>query len=319
MSRAIKVLWIVIGCVFVVGVILTVAGFALGATGSAWLDRTGLHFGGRELHSVELAGNAEAFEDIDIAMIRAEVEIVSSNNYGYALSYQGIYDPTVEVRNGKLSVLEDSGDWQFGLGDWRIGLVQAFNPEEAQGTVLTVYVPRDAQLDSVTAVVASGGSVFNGNGIAIRSLDYKSASGAIELRNLKLESLQLDTASGDVSLDEVTATDASLNLISGGLVGAALKLENLTLQMTSGDVSLAGEITKNLSVNMVSGDVSFELDGNEDDYRCNVSSISGSVRINGWEVEGSSWRGQGGSGSNNASARIEIESISGSVNIDFRG
>lgn len=310
MSRGIKVLWIVIGSIFVVGAILTAIGITLGGSGSLWLGRDGIHFGPQEQNATEFADtDSEPFSNIDVELIEADVEIVTGSAYGYTFTYTGNQDPSVEIAGGTLKVKENFDVWPIRiLGLWDL------HTSEAK---LTVYVPEEASLDQVTLYTASGETVLTSNQISIEHLDCKSASGDVVLAGLQLGSLSLDVASGDVSLSEVKASSAYLNLMSGWLNYEGAELESLDLNMASGHAAITGEITSHIKVQMASGDIDLNLKGNEDDYRYEVNRVSGDIRVNGRSVSESSWPSSSSSGSGSALGLVEINTTSGSVNLNF--
>ena len=313
MSGRMKVLWIIIGCLFALGLVLAGTGFALGATGRAWYDSNGLHFGNLNNRTIELAeDNTEPFEDINISLIEADVEIIVANNYGYEFTYTGTNEPEITVRNGTLTVKEHTENWHINIfGFWNFFDTSA---------TLKVYVPRNATLDNVSLETASGSTMLNGNNVSIRELSCQTASGDIRLYDLSLEKLRLDVASGDVNLNNVSATSATINLMSGWLTYRGAELETLEMNLASGDVTLEGEITRLLQLHMTSGDANILLVGDKDDYSFDIKKISGEVRIDGQRVDG----GFGGPGLNHSSsgtgqgAHIEIDITSGSVNINFK-
>ena len=315
MKRGIKILWIVIGCVFALGVALSAVGFALGSTGGAWFDRQGLHFGTGE--HIELSDRStEPFKDIDIKLLEANVEFIVAENYGYEFSYTGNREPKVEVRNGVLTVVEHEDNWHINLFNWNWGNWVFYDTSAS----LKVYVPKDASLNNVSLNMASGNTVFNGNQLSINDLTCNSLSGNIKLADLKLQHLTMDVASGDVEMKNVSALNADFNILSGWLHYSGAKLDNLTLNMTSGNLDLEGEVSKMLELRMMSGDAKILLSGNKDDYSFEFRKVSGSVRVNGQRID---W-GFDGPGTNSIQSstgrggHISIDTTSGDVDINFK-
>ncbi|MDR1087827.1 MAG: DUF4097 domain-containing protein [Coriobacteriales bacterium] len=315
MSRGIKVLWIVIGSLFAAGVFLSVAGYAFGGTGRAWFDRDGLHFGQRVAQTYEIADlNSEQFDYATIELIEANVELVPASSYGYKLSYTGYREPSIEVSRGELNELRIRGE----SDTWHIGM--DFLPWDLfdHHAMLTIYVPSDATLDSINLYTVSGSSSLQGNDVRARHVNYRSASGSVDLKALTLEQLVIDVASGDVRLENVSAKGATFEMISGRLDYNQGTVDSLVLDMVSGRISFKGTVTSGLSVHTVSGDADLELTGSEDAYSLALNRVSGDVRVNGRLVNDSalpSSTSTGGDG--NAAGNITIDTISGSVNIVF--
>ncbi|MDR2036057.1 MAG: DUF4097 domain-containing protein, partial [Coriobacteriales bacterium] len=209
MSRGFKIFWAVIALLFVLGVVLAAVGFALGATGNAWYDRRGLHFGINESRTLELVeATTEPFEKVEIRLIDADVEFIVAEDYGYEFTYVGTREPSIAVKNGTLEVVEQEGNWRWNImGFWTLFETTA---------LLKVYVPHDAVLENVNLTTASGNTLLNSDAIRINNLDCKSASGNFDLMGVDLKTLSLDIASGDVRLENVSANRATINLLSGG-------------------------------------------------------------------------------------------------------
>ncbi len=310
MNRGIKVLWIVIAGVFALGIVLAGVGLALGATGTAWIDRNGLHLGPRYAEALEVSDlDSESFSNIDVQLVEADVELIVSDSYGYEFAYHGTREPIVEVNGDTLRVVENPLEWGFQL----FGLWNFWD----QDAVLKVYVPEDATFDSVTLHTASGETVLDGSNIDISQLDCKSASGDVKLSNLSLEWLYLDVASGNVTLKTVVATQADINMISGRLNCTGTEADSLTLNITSGDAFFEGKVVDELRLTMISGGANFELAGSENDYSFNIDRLSGDIRVNGRSVSEDSWPSSSFN-NGNGRGRVDIETTSGSVNINFR-
>ncbi len=312
MSRGIKTLWIVIGCLFAMGIVLAAVGFALGATGSAWFDRRGLHFGVQDALPYEASDlDSEAFENINIELIEADVELVVGTGYGYEFSYLGSAEPIVEVSNGTLRVVENDDGWRVNI----MGFWSMWNHQQAK---LTVYVPGDAALSNVKLATVSGDTYLGGESVPIKSLTCQSASGNVSMGDLDLERLDLEVASGDVRLDSVTAKEANINIISGRFDFDQGSLDNLVMDMASGDVWFKGTVTSSLALRMISGNADLELTGSEDDYSFGINRINGEVHINGRSA-GDSYLPESTSigAASEDKAHIQIDTTSGSVNIIF--
>lgn len=313
MSRGMKIFWGVIGGLFAVGVILTTLGFALGATGNVWFNREGLHFGSRAQKETSLSDlNTEAFEAIDIELVSVDIKVLVAKSYGYELDYYGTQEPIITVANGKLKIIEDPDNGGFGLMSlWNRG---------SQKAKLTIYVPSEAELDTVHLVSVSGDTSFEGDQINMGTLDAKSASGNISLQKVSAENLALELASGEVYLDVVSAKTANIQVLSGNLVCDETTLESLTMDITSGNARFKGRVTAHLNLTLLSGNANFELIGSKDDYRFNFNRTSGDIRVNGQTVSDSFLPDSAESSDDPSGALglINIETTSGSVNIDFR-
>lgn len=310
MRRGIKIFWIVIGSIFALGLALAIIGFALGASGRAWLDSTGMHFGNQETTTSVLADSAsDSFRNIDVTLIEADVEIIVASDYGYEFTYRGSNVPEVSVSNGTLKVVEKSV-----INNWTLNIFGSWNFFETSSR-LKVFVPADAALDVVSISTASGATVLNNRQIEIRKLVCQSASGDVRLSDLSLEQLNLDVASGDIEMHNVSANDVRITMMSGSLTANAVKYRNLKLDLASCDIDIQGEISDQLNINMLSGNVKIRLTGNPDDYSYEVTNLSGDVRINGRSMGFGTGIFETSSG---RSSYIVINTTSGDVDISFK-
>ena len=315
MSRGMKIFWIALGCLLAAGIALTSIGFALGGSGNVWFNQTGIHFGSRDARTIELLEkDTEAFENIDIKLVSADVEIKSAETYGYELSFFGTNEPEVGISNGTLKIVEAPNNWHFNIFGWGNNFLQ-----EAK---LTVYVPEGAVLDDVKLYTASGNTTLNleeSDEISLVRLDCKSASGDLALNGLNLKVLVVDVASGSVNLNRVTAANASVDMASGDFRYDDASVDDLKINAISGNVTFSGKIAKSLQLSMVSGDARFDLDGAEGDYEFIVKKVSGNVTINGNSAsEGFVPSITDINEESDTIGRIDINLTSGRVDINFK-
>lgn len=306
MSKGIKILWAIIGCLFGLGIILCAVGIAMGGSPNAYVDRSGLHFGG-ESQTYELSDyNTEEFDSIDVDLLASNVSIVESDSYGYEFAYTGTSDPKVEVHNGTLSAQENH-NWALNLfGFWR----------DDFGSTLTVYVPAQTDLKKVNISVASGDTSLEATDLTIDEAKVESASGFLRLEGLKINNLTVDTASGDVRLLNIEADKIKVSMASGKLSAQGVFAQTFKVDIASGDVDFEGEVVDTLDLDMVSGDADFTLPGSEDDYSFDMDKLSGHVRVNGYDI---SDLGHFGASQNaRTRAHVDIDLTSGSVNFTIK-
>ncbi len=177
------------------------------------------------------------------------------------------------------------------------------------------------------------------------AVSINSASGSVECRDVTLEALSvkladgdvtaervvsrgkvsLSTASGDVTLQDVSAPEVSLNTVSGDTDLSGVKTGVLTALSVSGDVdgenlaaanrlsttAVSGDLDLELSlpcggVNLetVSGDVQLTLPGPDSLYAVAAKASAGSVNVSGRPDSGPNL--------------VRIQSMSGDISVDFR-
>ena len=145
------------------------------------------------------------------------------------------------LRGGELSILS--------CGEGVGALVQVPDKE------LTVLVPerfspREIDLDSASADVAV--RALNVKGM----LTIDTASGDVRIEDLRCSALDIDVASGDISLADVSCDGLELDTASGSITADALVCRDVEADTASGDVSLVfSEAPRSVDADSMSGDV----------------------------------------------------------------
>ena len=114
----------------------------------------------------------------------------------------------------------------------------------------------------------------------LESLKLKTASGDLELKDIKARSLFLETASGDMEGSNLTAEDMHIKCVSGD-AELALKARHLYAKSVSGDLELnILESPESLTAESISGDIEVRLPAGS---QCNLrhQSVSGDVHVGG--------------------------------------
>lgn len=179
---------------------------------------------------------------------------------------------------------------------------------------------------AVSVNTASGD--VKAEGIKLSSLSLRLVSGDIELDDVEVAGkLSAVTASGDVEIASVRASEISLNTTSGDVEASGLRCGGLTARSASGDVEIDGgaEILNKLSVvtvsgdidaapalpcpaidcESVSGDVHLELPGSEGLYTVITRTNSGDVSIGGNALSGPN--------------SVRVKTLSGDIDVSFGG
>ena len=125
----------------------------------------------------------------------------------------------------------------------------------------------------------------------------ETASGDVELTNVKAQKLRLRSASGDIQLERICAELLAIESRSGDMeLQQVLAKEEFLCRSTSGDISLtgcdapkmgfatvSGDITgsllhgKRFSSRTVSGDI--HLPGGTPEGECTISTVSGDANL----------------------------------------
>lgn len=193
--------------------------------------------------------------------------------------------------------------------------------------IVTVTVPKELFMEQVKVDSGSGKVLLEG--FRSDSLMVDSGSGSVVINDVTTKRMNIDSGSGRVSLARTEAEETGLITGSGGITAEDADLGRLTLDSGSGSVALRNVIAEQAEVDSgsgsvlvegkLTGDCEFEtgsgsltlrLDGREEDYLVKAECGSGTFRVNGRKREEGSY-------GTNVAGELNIDSGSGSVNVEF--
>ncbi len=99
----------------------------------------------------------------------------------------------------------------------------------------------------------------------------------IELPEDYKNSLDIDSASGDIYLDDLTLKSLDIDSISGDIAQGNLKTDDLYIESISGDIELGEIVSRKIRIDSIAGDISFSIDEQMGDIE--ISNISGDVNL----------------------------------------
>jgi DUF4097 and DUF4098 domain-containing protein YvlB/polyhydroxyalkanoate synthesis regulator phasin len=170
----------------------------------------------------------------------------------------------VETRSGEISISQWRGaplSIESLSGEIQLDVIEAprltMQSKSGEATVRALTVPGDFRIDTTSADQRIGDCEIGGL-CAVKTL-----SGDVEMANLKLRGLTVDTVSGDVEFKAGVDVNgrAVIKSISGDLDIKDLAASEVGVNSTSGDVDLglSGAFTGSISASTVSGDLSVAL------------------------------------------------------------
>lgn len=156
-----------------------------------------------------------------------------------------------------------------------ISPLNIFNNRPAEDYTITVSVPA-AMLGKIKINTASGGADISG--VTAQDLELNTASGNISI-NAYCENIKVQSASGNITVTNPTDKTAKLLrtcTVSGNAVVDGYKAESFSIHSVSGNTSYRGVMgTGNISVTSGTVDVTYaEWNGD-----LNISVISGNVNV----------------------------------------
>lgn len=192
----------------------------------------------------------DSFEEAEINMTYADVEIVATENE-FAIEYELHGDePEYEVKDGKLTFTQSTTN--------NNGFAVDFSgAQKFKG--LIIYVPTES-LSSIK-IDSSHGDVIIGD-LEVPSVELNLSYGDVELSNLKVdELLKISNSNGDV-------------------VETGCTFNNIEADLSYGDVEFVdAKITGNASFNNSYGDIEITLTNGEISY--DLTTSSGDISVNG--------------------------------------
>lgn len=307
--------FIVCGVIFCIGMVMTIGGAAAGgvdgmkkiAEKNDWISE-----GPGELTSdyyldvdgfdkVDVSGEADVFlvtekyftskdwlDDHDLGKALAMIEGSPAPEAGQVLVLRGdkVEKPEVKTEKGVLTIkapdlVHDGINFDF---------------SDVMVTPQVYVFCSDDELESIKADMLSGD--LNCTGISFRKAD-------------------IDSASGDVSMKDVTGKSTTMSLESGDTRMTG-KFSDTKIDCTSGDVKMSGELTGETLISSASGDAEIDTELAAKEYTLDLNAISGDIKISDGddeeEIDEYPAKIQRGDGPN----KIRIETTSGDIDVSFQ-
>ncbi|MCI8351323.1 MAG: DUF4097 domain-containing protein [Oscillospiraceae bacterium] len=156
-----------------------------------------------------------------------------------------------EVKGGRLTI-QAYPDWS-----WNIFGFAGNQPRKD----LELWVPASVELDEL--LVNSASAKIDVEGVAARDVEINTASGDITAQDVKATQMTMGSASGKLELAGCTVEELSLNSVSGS-VTAQGAFEEVNVENVSGSVQVHSEaMLKDLNVDTVSGSITIAIPENK--------------------------------------------------------
>lgn len=292
---------------FLVGVVLSGVGWAMGAETSievpvgeerihvGW-DGVGLS-GWSGTSGTETAAAEEAelapFTRVDVELSNGTVTVSSGETYGIRLS-SGSRKLQYSLEDGTLKV------WDEEL----IGVQFA-----ERGGSVEIFLPDGAALTDADITSALGGLELKN--VQVETLNIQADLGDITAEGLQAGSAVLTAECGAVNLTSVEADELEAELSLGDMTATGLAVaDRLTVTSSLGSVSLEGELGESVSVTADMGDISAVSSRAEQWYGYELSTDLGEITVNG-QNRGTSASQEGETGT------MELHSDAGGITVRF--
>lgn len=260
MKKSMRTFLTICGIVIGVGLILGIAGLALGGIQGLpgvearvpWISFGSGH--GIEEQSVDV----EPFESIDLESDMAEVQLIEGNKFAVEMSYDKEDSaPQVEVKNGTLFITPgpDRHTWvNFDL----------FGSREE--TRLKIYYPKGTNFTVVK---------------------IQNDMGTVTAADLTAKTIELSTDTGDMELDRITADYMDLDVDMGSIKGKQIKTrKGADADIDTGSLELSGRLAGTINVICDMGNCRLATNLPKNDYSLEVENDMGECTIDGQKLEG---------------------------------
>jgi DUF4097 and DUF4098 domain-containing protein YvlB len=179
--------------------------------------------------------------------------------------------------------------------DGELSIEENFTGRRVRGeTHWTVYLPKSAKLRSIECSTASGDMLFERfdvdfietesasgevsiNSLTAKELELSTASGAIILEDCKVDFVEASSASGKISVNSVRAKEIDLSTASGKIVVEDCEAKTIETSSASGKISVGSVSTEELELSTASGRIIVEDSDVEE--LVEASCASGNVEI----------------------------------------
>ena len=315
MSKVTKIVLITAGSLIALGIVVSLIGIAVMRNSAKKRENTPVVYE----HKEEVI--TEDFTKFDIAEISENVEIRPSADGQVTIDYYDAEDymHNIEVSDDtlmiKVKTYDDDTPWwkRFTFSFDIEGLMSTVDniehptviylPEDSYGSLSIfnvsgdVIVPENYSFDGVDVDTTSGEITIEC--AASGKVSINTISGGVTLSNINATSLDISTTSGDVRLTDGKVSGRSdISTVSGEIFLTRFETDDLNSDTVSGEVKLDSLTVNTAGITTTSGDVTGTVTGN---HEFAVDTTSGDVSVE------ESLRGE---------SLFKIDTVSGDVRID---
>jgi len=286
MKNAFKMLWLIIAVMFVFGLVLAAVGFATGAARHIRATPSGVELVKQEVvwtQKTETDSAAFSNVELDFPATWTSIAFEQSDHYGYQVKLPMRSAVTLRdsVEDGtlKIGLKSDQSFWGDLNLDWRNFnfLVNGWSGSE-KGAV-TIYVPQDAQLDTVKLDFAAG--KYDVGPLAARKVSVNCPAGDVQIAGITADTVGLNLTSGSMRAKKIEATTLTGSLTMGELYLSEVHARAASLSGTTGELYFTGDATEKLDVSLTAGDATLTLARPRNAYALFYDSSVGDLTVNG--------------------------------------
>lgn len=283
----------------------------------------------------------EELQSIDIESVYADLEIIASDGYYIEYSYYYINnEPTLTIEDKKLTFSDNNiNTGSYSIHTKRDNYLKIYIPTSSDFD--TIDIEKSSGVCSIASVIAKqldlanqyGDTIISGSDINQLKLSESSGKVVIEKTIVNTaeientygevvldminsqenpcEELKLTLSSGKISLDQVHSQEISIENTYGEVEVDDSAFHKMDAKMSSGNLMVERTYVDTLSVNNTYGTVELNLYGKEEDYRFDINSDYGTVKIGSNSYKNNVFIDRG------ANKEISVDTSSGNIQINF--
>jgi DUF4097 and DUF4098 domain-containing protein YvlB len=288
MKTPTKVVLIIATISLVGGIVLSVsayvlAGFDLGRLSSA-----------SEYTKSSYMADKGNYQEITVTGISEDISVVRTSAESVEIEYYENDQQTysIDEKDSSLEITE-TYEWNFLPFNFNWG---------GKDTTLVIKVPASFE-GSLLLTTVSGNITVHDLG-KLESLQIENQSGDISVTGTALAGyIKVTSTSGNLDLSDISSGQAWLFGVSGNINAQRITADSATIESTSGNIEVLGLSASEIGLKTVSGDIEAQVNGSSDDYRIDATTVSGNINVP-----------LGASGS---SKYITLASVSGNLKLTF--
>lgn len=158
------------------------------------------------------------------------------------------------------------------------------------------------------SVETATGDILMKDVVVLGNASVKIYTGDIDITNLEVEDLIVDTATGDVELSNITAYDVEVESSTGKIKVFNSVFDTLDVSLSTGSIVLSDVISSSYLLKTSTGDITVVLDS-IDDYRFDLETNTGKVKVDGLS-QGDTYRTSSGT------IILDAYTSTGNINIE---
>ena len=225
---------VIIWLVTLIVVVAAIWGHIMNFGGFSWFSNS-WHSGNVDTKSYDFSN--EKLTDIVIDMSEADINIKSGSQLSVDASFPEKYEPTVELKNGKLTIVQRES---------------VNHVKNLDGFELNIVVPASTDLDNLKIDVSAGD---------------------VDIKDIKVEKLNLDANAGDIDINEVEAAQIDIDANAGDIDVNDCKADKIEISANAGDINLMKSKAKTADVNANAGDIDITGEYEKIDCECDFGDV----------------------------------------------